>query len=348
MTCFPPRVKGLASARPFQHVGQQCLSILLGTILAGLLLAGPLWPAEGRSQLPLQGYVNLLMRGRGGAVIVSNPTTGEILAVSNPERAFRRAYPPGSTAKIVLSAAALEAGVISTRDHIQCRRVPELLGNAYHCSHPPAVVPFTLTEALANSCNYFFAALSTRVTSASLAHEYALFGFGTAAEGLGIDSNPGQVRVGDDAAARARAALGEATVLATPAQLLLAYSAIATRGSVFRLWRSPSRRPGMMVRQVKLQNETFDTLRAAMEECVRSGTGQGAAVKGVRVAGKTGTASTLDGSRATHGWFVGFAPIEVPEIALVVLLERGTGARDAAPLAGEILNRYFVLKDQKR
>jgi len=345
MTCFPPRVKGFASAKGSRHVGARRPGILSGLMLAGVLLAGPLWPAEGRSQLSLQAYVNSLMRGRRGAVIVSNPMTGEILAVSNPERAFRRAYPPGSTAKIVLSAAALEAGVISTRDHILCRRVPELLGNAYHCSHPPAVAPFTLTEALANSCNYFFAALSTRITSPSLAHAYALFGFGTGGDG---NENPGQVRVGDDAAARARAALGEATVLATPAQLLLAYSAIATRGSVFRLWRSPSRRSGMMVRQVKLQQETFDTLCAAMEECVRSGTGQGAAVKGVRVAGKTGTASALDGSRATHGWFVGFAPIEVPEIALVVLLERGTGARDAAPLAGEILNRYFVLKDRKR
>lgn len=312
--------------------------------MAGLFFAGPLWCAEDPSQLPLQSYVNSLMRGRRGAVIVSNPTTGEILAVSNPERVFRRAYPPGSTAKIVLSAAALEAGVVSARDHILCRRVPELLGDAYHCSHPPALAPFTLAEALANSCNYFFAALSTRVSSNALAHEYALFGFGTAAEG---NENPGQVRIGDDAAAKARAALGEATVLVTPAQLLLAYSAIATRGQAFRLWRPPSRQGGALLRQVRLKADTFDLLRNGIEECVRSGTGHGAAVEGVRVAGKTGTAAALDGSRATHAWFVGFAPIEAPEIALVVLLERGTGARDAAPLAGRILNHYFALKDRK-
>lgn len=348
MTCFQPRVKGFASARRSRRVGQYRLRIFLGIILAGLLFEMPLWCAGGRSQLSLQAYVNSLMRGRRGAVIVSNPMTGEILAVSNPERAFQRAYPPGSTAKIVLSAAALEAGVVSTRDHILCRRVPELLGNAYDCSHPPPVAPFTLTEALANSCNYFFAALSTRITSPSLAHAYALFGFGTAAESLGMNSNPGQIRVGDDAAARARAALGEATVLATPAQLLLAYSAIATRGQVLRLWRQPSRQSGSLLRQVKLKSETFDLLRTGLEDCVRSGTGQGAAVWGVRVAGKTGTASALDGSKATHAWFVGFAPIEAPEIALVVFLERGTGARDAAPLAGKILNHYFALKDQKR
>ncbi len=317
-------------------------------MLAGLFLAGPLWCAGSPSQLPLQAYVNSLMRGRRGAVIISNPMTGEILAVSNPERAFRRAYPPGSTAKIVLSAAALEAGVVTPRDHILCRRVPELLGDGYHCSHPPAVAPFTLTEALANSCNYFFAALSTRIAATALAHEYALFGFGTSAEGLGMNSNPGQIIVGDDAAEKARAALGEGSVSVTPAQLLLAYSAIATRGQVFRLWRPPSRQTGTGARQVKLKAETFDILRAGLEECVRSGTGHGAAVKGVRVAGKTGTAAALDGSRATHAWFVGFAPVEAPEIALVVLLERGTGARDAAPLAGRILNHYSALKGRKR
>ena len=284
------------------------------------------------------------MRGRRGAVIVSNPMTGEILAVSHPERAFERAYPPGSTAKIVLSAAALEAGVVTSRDHILCRRVPEVLGSGYHCSHPPAVAPFTLTDALANSCNYFFAALSTRIASAALAHEYALFGFGNVAA---ENENPGQVRVGEDAAAKARAALGEATVLATPAQLLLAYSAIATRGQVFQLWRPPSRQSGALLRQVRLKAETFDLARNGLEDCVRAGTGQAAAVKGVRVAGKTGTAAALDGSRATHAWFVGFAPAGAPEIALVVFLERGTGARDAAPLAGRILNHYFALKDRK-
>lgn len=288
------------------------------------------------------------MRGRRGAALVSNPVTGEVLAVSNPEVAFERAYPPGSTAKVVVSAVALEGGAVSSRDHILCRRVPELLGSAYHCSHPPATVPFTLTDALANSCNYCFAALSTRITSASLRHGYALFGFGSSAEGVGMKSNPGQVRVGDDATAKGRAALGEGTVLVTPAQLLLAYSAIANRGQVFRMWKSPSRQNVVLLRQVRLKLETFDILQTGLEECVRSGTGQGAAVEGVRVAGKTGTAAALDGSRATHAWFVGFAPIEAPEIALVVFLERGTGARDAAPLAGRILNHYFALKGRKR
>jgi cell division protein FtsI/penicillin-binding protein 2 len=98
---------------------------------------------------------------------------------------------------------------------------------------------------------------------------------------------------------------------------------------------------------VKLRPETFKILAEGLEECVRSGTGQGAAVEGVRVAGKTGTATSLDGSGATHAWFVGYAPADEPEIALVVFLERGTGAADAAPLAGRILRHYFTSKGQR-
>ena len=77
-----------------------------------------------------------------------------------------------------------------------------------------------------------------------------------------------------------------------------------------------------------------------------SGTGRAAAVPGIAVAGKTGTAPALDGSRSTHAWFVGYAPADAPEIALVVFLNRGTGAGNAAPLAGRIFKQYFALKSQ--
>jgi cell division protein FtsI/penicillin-binding protein 2 len=330
------------------HLGRAARSVrpivLLGILSLSLAPTLPLQAAQG-----LQPFVNSLLRGRRGAIIVSNPMTGEVLAVGNPEAAFGRVFPPGSTAKIVEGAVALQEGLISPSDRILCRRVPELLGEAYRCSHPPAVEPFALAPALANSCNYFFAALSTRLTATSLAHGYAMFGFGSPAEGLGVESSPGQVRIGDGAAAKARAALGEGTVWVTPAQLLLAYSAIGTRGAVFRL-RKPSsgkNNARLLIRRVKLRSEVFAVLAEGLEECVRAGTGQGAAVEGVRVAGKTGTAAALNRPGVTHAWFVGYAPAEEPEIALVVFLERGTGARDAAPLAGKILRHYFTSKGRK-
>jgi len=319
-----------------------------GLILNILLLA--CLPAPGISARDaLQPYVNSLMRGRHGVVIASDPATGQLLAVWNPSGAFDKTYPPGSTAKLVASAAALEEGVISPGERDFCHRIPELLGDAYHCSHPPPDRPYTLASALANSCNYFFSALSVRLTSEQLAHWYAVFGFGSPVPGVGSLEASGEVRVGNSPVEKALATLGQQSVLVTPAQLLLAYSAVAMRGPAYRLWQSG---PGgihnsRIFRRIRLRPETFQLLNSALLECVQSGICQAAAVAGVGVAGKTGTATVVGGGRATHAWFVGYAPAADPEIAVVVFLERGTGARDAAPLAGMILRHYFELKDQK-
>jgi cell division protein FtsI/penicillin-binding protein 2 len=317
-----------------------------GAILSAFLLICLSGPAASARE-NLQPFVNALMRGHRGALIVSRPTTGELLAVWNPTEAFDRIYPPGSTAKLVTATAALEEGAISPHERDFCRRVPELLGEAYHCSHPPPDGPYDLASAIANSCNYFFSALSLRLTSTQLAHWFAVFGFGSPVDGLG-QSVAGQVRVGGTAREKALAALGEQSIMVTPAQLLLAYSAVATRGPVFRLWqnRSGGKASPKATRRVRLQSGTFKLLNAALIECVQSGSGQAAGVPGVSVAGKTGTATALNGTRTTHAWFVGYAPADRPEIALVIFLQRGTGARDAAPLAGEILRHYFSRKDR--
>lgn len=330
--------------------------------LCGLALIGPIaaWlcPTVLTAQ-SAQEFLNHLMKGREAAVIVSDPSTGELIAVWNPRVAFGQAFPPGSTAKIVASAAALEGGALTVRDRIYCRRVPELLGTAFECSHPPAERAFALPNALANSCNYFFAAVSLHLTSAELTHWYGVFGFGSAVDVRGFDANAGEVRIPDDDAGKARAVLGEGTITATPAQLLLAYSAIATRGAVYELWqraqsseargleshRTAGReRSRTVLRQVRLRAETFDAIISGLEESVRSGTGHAAAVPGVQVAGKTGTATALDGSGATQAWFVGYAPAGAPEIAVVVFVNRGRGAGTAAPLAGEIVEHYFASK----
>jgi len=344
MNCFLPSVKPLAPPVGCRHL--RSISRCLLTLVAINVALGA--SAARGADASFRNYVQTLMRGRRGVALVANPTTGEILALSNAEIAFDRAFPPGSTAKIVAAAKALEEKVISPSDRIFCQRVPPLLGEAFRCSHPHAGDAFNLTTALANSCNYFFAALSVRLTPQALAHGYSMFGFGTAVAAPGRAGNPGQVRVDGDTAAKAQAALGEKTILVTPAQLLLAYSAIATRGAGFGFWQGSQTRNPSPLRRVDLRPETFDTIEVGLEECVRSGTGRGAAVEGVRVAGKTGTARIPGGTGAAHAWFVGYAPVGAPGIAVVVFLERGTGARDAAPLAGKILRRYFALPRRAR
>ena len=288
----------------------------------------------------LQFFLTRLMQGKAGAAIVSDPRTGRILAISNPQTAFHEAYTPGSTVKLVVSAAALEEGIITPSEKIMCRRVPRLLGESFRCSHPVATQPYDLTEALANSCNYFFSELSTRFTSSTLSHWYGVFGFGAAGE----EAVPGEVLIPDQPRGKALAVLGDQGVTTTPAQVLLAYSAIAMHGQVFHLIMPGQRKAPTLDRVVALRKTTFATLSEGLRDCVRDGSGRAAAIPGVNVAGKTGTAPALDGSHVTHAWFVGYAPAQAPEVALVIFLKRGTGGANAAPIAAQIFKQYFGQK----
>jgi len=89
----------------------------------------------------------------------------------------------------------------------------------------------------------------------------------------------------------------------------------------------------------------LDIIKEAMRQSVTRGVAKTAAVPGVEVAGKTGTAEfgekRPDGTHATHGWFVGFAPFNDPQVAVVVFVQRGGGGQQAAPAAAKILDYYF-------
>lgn len=319
------------------HAASQLPSFRRTVIFLLMILVGK---PNLRAADDLQTFVSRLVPGKAGAVIVSDPRNGRILAITNPQTAMHEAYAPGSTAKLVTSAAALEEGIITPSETMMCRRTPRLLGESFHCSHPPAAQPFDLAEALANSCNYFFSELSSRISSSALAHWYGVFGFGAA----GDDAVPGEVQIPDKPRGKALAVLGEMGVTATPAQILLAYSAVAAHGQVFQLIMPGQRRAPDLDRVVPLRNTTFAALSEGLRGCVKYGSCRAAAVPGVNVAGKTGTAPALDGSRVTHAWFVGYAPAEAPEVALVIFLRRGTGGANAAPLAAQILKQYFAQK----
>jgi peptidoglycan glycosyltransferase len=160
-----------------------------------------------------------------------------------------------------------------------------------------------------------------------------VFGFGAPGE----DVASGEVHITDKPREKALAALGDQGVTATPAQVLMAYSAIAMHGNVFRPIMPGQRKAPNLDRVITLQESTFAVLKEGLRDCVDKGSCRAAAVPGVAVAGKTGTAPALDGSRVTHAWFVGYAPVDAPEVALVIFLKRGTGGADAALLAARLL-----------
>ncbi len=299
-------------------------------------------------------------------------------------RAVGAVAPPGSIFKVVVGSAALQAGVANANTTIVSTGQISLVS-----AFDPSVVyvfrdwaahgALNFYQGIARSSDVYFYYLAGgyqdfRGLGVERLASYArAFGFG---ERLGIDL-PGEAAgtLPDPAWKQAtwqepwfigdtyNLGIGQGFLLVTPLQMLMAASVIANGGELLqpRVVREVVNASGEVVtpsdkhviRQVPVDPRHLATVRTAMWMAVEpGGTATLAAVPGVRVAGKTGTAEyagpvEADGSLPTHGWFLGFAPVEDPQIAVVVFVESGRGAQTAAPIAGRIFRAFFG-KEQPR
>lgn len=256
------------------------------------------------------------MAGRSGTAVVVEAGSGRLLAHYRLEVAARTLAAPGSTVKPFTLAALLESGKLPPDATLLCRRRVRLAGQTLNCTHVETPEPLDPTTALAYSCNYFFASFGRLLNPAALAEAFRRAGL-AGPSGLVADEATGTVRVPSGGEATQLEALGHAGIETTPLALLAAYRQLALR------------------RKKEGSGGTLAPVFAGLEAGTEYGTGQLARPEGLRVAGKTGTARSRAGNW-THGWFVGYAPADDPEIVLVVFLEHGRGGADAAPLAREI------------
>jgi penicillin-binding protein 2 len=287
-------------------------------------------------------------------------------------------YAPGSTFKTIVGAGALQEQVaapwttITSRGYITVENEfdPNVV-YVYPDWAPLGALDFYGGVAMSSNVYFYYLAGGKsdegfRGLGDSKVAEYArAFGFG---EPTGIDlpgESPGLVpdstwkeseigepwTLGDTY----NLGIGQGYVAATPLQVLSAISAVANGGELLtpRVVKEYQDNQGNVLQatdrvvrnQVPVNAENLGTLRAAMRQSVTSGVARKAAIGGVEVAGKTGTAEfgprLSNGKYATHGWFVGFAPYNDPEIAVVVFVQRGSGGDDASPAAAKILDYYF-------
>jgi peptidoglycan glycosyltransferase len=328
------------------------------------------------------------MKGKRGAVVALDPRTGAVLAlVSAPsynpnvlsshntgavDRSFKslsadkdrplnnrgvgEVYPPGSTFKVVTSAAALSSGSYTPETSIpaphqltlpQTNRKLRNFGNEV-CAGSGKM---SLRDALRISCNTAFAALGLRLGADALAQQAQAFGFGRAP--LDLEQTTASVfPSGLNPPQTAQAAIGQFDVRATPLQMALVAAGVANHGLVMRPYLVRELQgPDLSVierTEPKELGRAMDApaasqLTGMMEDVVRRGTGTSARISGVTVAGKTGTAQHGDGA-APHAWFISFAPAENPVVAVAVLVEDGgdlaheaTGGRVAAPIAKAVM-----------
>lgn len=307
---------------------------------------------------------------RRGAIVVISPQTGAILAmVSRPSfdpntleadwdtisqaanspllnRAAQGLYPPGSIIKVLVAEAALAERVTNVNRQFTCTGSLKIgsdytLPEVNHQAHGKV----TLEQALALSCNITFGQLALDLGRDKMAKHYERYGLTQPLAGdIAVSASrlPDFARLSDGDLAQA--GIGQGSLLVTPLRMAMLVSTFANKGTIMKpyLVQKVTASDGTILKETspekwlspvdaKIAGQVADM----MVTVVNKGTGNKAALRGIEVAGKTGTAENPHG--ASHAWFIGFAPVDNPQIAVAVIIENaGSGGAVAAPAARQI------------
>ena len=314
----------------------------------------------------------------GVRILVMNPKTGEILALCNKpdfdlnlpprndvtllndlmrNRVIADAYEPGSTFKILTTAAALDCGVTNVNEGFYCSGSVVVEGGRIRCWGRPHGA-LNMAEGLCNSCNPVFVELGLRLGTERFYDYMHGFGLGMVTA-VDIPGEAGGIVIPRSAVKRvdiARIGFGQ-SIAVTPLQLLTAASATVNGGYLMRPYivREIQSQGGEVIERNEplivdqpVSPQTSQAMRMLLEKVVAEGGGRNAYIEGYRVGGKTGTAQVYkDGviSTDTHiGSFIGFAPMDDPQIAVLVIIDEARkrpdfGSVTAAPFAKSILEQ---------
>jgi peptidoglycan glycosyltransferase len=276
-------------------------------------------------------------------------------------RATKGLYVPGSVFKIVTSVAALGSGAVNPGTSYADQPASEKTGwlvdgfrvrDGHHAVTDGHALDYE--EAVEASCNIWFAETGVRTGGAALAEWAGRLGFGQPLP-FDLPTSVSQVTNGggsfgggfSDRVELANAAYGQGEDLVTPLQMALVAATIANGGTEMEphlvleaTGKHGTTTIGPTVMSRVVAPGIAAEIAKAMNLAVNSSIGRvytaGAAVRGLTVAGKSGTAQ-LDPSQTAHSWFIGFAPYDNPQVAIAVIVENGGHQVRASPIAGELL-----------
>jgi len=337
----------------------------------------------------VQALAESLMANDRGALVVLDPNDGGIIAmVSKPDfdpsvfsgvtppqlwqqlnsdttkplfnRATMTRYPPGSTFKMVIAAAALQEGVIDENYRITCSGAYRFGNRVFKDLHVHGST--NVIEAIQKSCNVFFYQLVLKVGLDRFTKYSQMFGFGEQT-GIDISEETSGLIPSTDHYNRVfgkngwtqgyvvNLGIGQGEIGVSPLQMAR-YAAALANGGVLRQPHSVAairnkrsnkvEAPARPSKTTGIQPHVMELLREGMRRVVQEpgGTGGLARIRGIESAGKTGTAENPHGD--DHAWYVGFAPFDNPKIAVAVLIENaGYGGSKAAPVAGAVMREYL-------
>lgn len=290
------------------------------------------------------------------------------------DKTVQGAYPPGSTVKMSLALAALEAGVVTEDDTVSCTGFVEISGRKFHCWKKGGHGRVNLQGALCESCDVFFYEMAQRVGIEGLNLMNARLGLGQRPDlpfsGMSAGVNPSRAwklekqgsewLIGDTI----NTSIGQGFVLATPMQLAVMAARIASgRAVVPRIVKSPTAATDPLAESLGISAAALTLVHQGMFEVVNSDRGTAKAsrivTEGQFMAGKTGSSQVfsitaaeraegvrsqaeLPWNRRDHALFTAFAPFDKPEIAVSVLVEHGGGGSTAAaPIARDLVLFYL-------
>jgi penicillin-binding protein 2 len=356
----------------------------------------------------LQKVAEDLLGEESGAIVALDPTRGDILAMaSRPafdpnvlsreltgkqwveivqdegrplnNRASQGQYPPGSTFKVLMAAAALESHTMTPSSTVQCYGGYQFGRRLYRDWKAGGHGSVDLRKALIHSCDVYFYTVGQRMGIDMMATYAHQFGLG---EETGVELPSERVGIIPSTAWKQRvkrepwlpgetisAAIGQGYVTVTPLQMASLIGTVANEGITYRprlvqaiMDRATGQLqelPAVPKAKLDVKPETLKVIREALAEVVTEGTATRAKSSIVSIAGKTGTAQTtalrpgpekdIPKKFRDHAWFVAFAPVEKPQIAVAVLGEHmGHGGSAAAPLAKEVIETYMKLRPKTR
>ncbi len=348
--------------------------------------------------------------GYAGAGALLDPKTGEILALTSvptydpnafatgmdsaalaklnndplrpfTNRVIQGAYSPGSSFKIVMSAAALDEGVITPDTHVYCPGYFDFGGRRFKCSRSDGAGhgSVDVRHALEVSCNVFFYTIGAKMNIDTI-HAYAEKMGLTGKTGVDLPNERDSLIPSTDWANRVRkspwypgetisVSIGQGAVSVTPLALATMVSTIANGGTLItpHILKSVDKGQGWTPVGAAPVRSTFfidpnnlQAIRDGLWLVVNgNGTGGNAKIAGRDVAGKTGTAQVIgneakqaaknknDADYTDHGFFVFFAPRDNPEISGIIFAEHGVHGSNAALIARHVIDTYFAKKDGK-
>jgi peptidoglycan glycosyltransferase len=278
------------------------------------------------------------------------------------DRVTQAGYPPGSTFKVVTAIAAIDSGRYTPESTVSGRNGKVISGVPLNNFGNEQFGDITLTDALTHSVNTVWGEVGEKLGAATMQKYMGRLGFGEQADvdlpsderapsgefvdGRFVDATNGKVDIG-------RMAIGQDKLRVTPLQMAMVAAAVANDGILVtpHLGDRVVDADGRVVRRIRgteksrvMSADSARKINAMMQQVVREGSGTAAALQGIDVAGKTGTAEKNIAQRINQPWFIGFAPANDPKVVVAATVETaigGTGGVIAAPIAKRVMEEVL-------